>query len=83
MITADGKTLMRQASMTAREYLEQAIERIDRMLGEGFAKKHPELIGAFMQAAAVDLGSAIIAKTLQDGLERLADMLSERNEASE
>jgi hypothetical protein len=67
MITADSETLMRQASMTAHEYLDQAIERIDRALGEGFAKKPPELIGAFMQASAVDLGSAIIAKTLQDG----------------
>ncbi len=36
-ITANAETLMRQASMTADEYLRDAIENIDARLGGGFA----------------------------------------------
>jgi hypothetical protein len=56
-ITADTHTLMQQASMTADDYMGQAISRIDRHLGDGYAAKHPELIGAFIQTAALDFAT--------------------------
>jgi hypothetical protein len=65
MITADGPTLMRQGAMTANDYLHSAIDHIDAALGKGYAKAHPELIGAFMQAATADLGAAAIARAVQ------------------
>lgn len=68
-ISASSETLMRQAPMTATEYLDEAIERIDRRLGGGYAKQHPELIGAFMQTAAIDFAAGIVAKMI----ERVAD----------
>jgi len=46
--------LMRQASMTAHDYMQKAISDIDNLLGEGYAKEHPELIAAYMQTAALD-----------------------------
>ena len=51
--------------MTADEYLASAIGHIDLQLGEGYAKRHPELIAAFMQTAAMDLGTAVIARAIE------------------
>jgi hypothetical protein len=70
-IEADSETLLRQASMTASEYLDRAVESIDTLLGAGYAKQHPELIGAFMQAAAIDLGTAVIAGAIEEVAESL------------
>ena len=59
-VTADFATLTRQAGMTADEYLGDAIQSIDARLGAGYAAKHPELIGAFMQTCAADFTAASI-----------------------
>jgi hypothetical protein len=56
---------MRQAPMTANEYLLSAIDHIDQQLGKGYAKQHPELIGAFMQASAMDFGASVIARAIE------------------
>jgi hypothetical protein len=85
-IEASNQTLLRQAPMTAYEYLLSAIDHIDQKLGKGYAKQHPELIGAFMQASAIDLGTAMIARAIESlstigaNLDRIADTLSEREE---
>jgi hypothetical protein len=62
---ASNETLMRQASATADEYLHKAVEGIDGVFGEGFAKAHPELIAAHMQTAALDFGASVIANALR------------------
>jgi len=41
MIEADYDTLLRQATMTAHDYLLHAIADIDKVLGKGYAKDHP------------------------------------------
>jgi hypothetical protein len=63
-IAADSTILMRQAPMTAAEYLDAAVKAIDARFGKGYAKAHPELVGAFIEASAVDLGAAVIAKAI-------------------
>jgi hypothetical protein len=45
-IDAGNQTLMRQAPMTANEYLLSAIDHIDQALGKGYAKQHPESLAA-------------------------------------
>ena len=45
---------MRQASMTAREYLEAAVIAIDEEFGPGYAKNNPALVGDFIKAASMD-----------------------------
>jgi hypothetical protein len=45
----DNEKLLERASDHAGVCLEQAIKKIDALLGSGYAKKHPELTGAFMQ----------------------------------
>ena len=37
-----------------QEDLDQAIRRIDEAFGAGYAKEHPELVAALVQAAAFD-----------------------------
>jgi hypothetical protein len=65
-ITASIKTLMRQAPMTTNEYLSAAIKEIDSNFGEGYAKTHPELIGAYIQTCAIDFAAASVTSALQE-----------------
>jgi hypothetical protein len=67
-IEAGNETLLRQAPMTAHDYLLKAVSNIDEILGEGYARAHPELLGAFIQTAALDFGAAVIASAIQDEL---------------
>jgi hypothetical protein len=75
-ITANFHTLMRQASLTAADYMDAAVEQIDRKFGDGFSKRNPALVGAFMNASALDLAAAIIAQQVRDGLEESAYKIS-------
>jgi hypothetical protein len=65
-ITLSPEELVRQASMTADTYLGQAVVRIDDHFGEGYAKGHPELVGAFMRTAATDFATSVFAKAVGD-----------------
>ncbi|VWX52979.1 hypothetical protein NOVOSPHI9U_420222 [Novosphingobium sp. 9U] len=71
-ILANNETLLRQASKTAEQYLQDAIGSIDHSLGQGYAEQHPELIAGFMTTAALDYGASVIARalgSLGDGLD--------------
>ncbi len=70
--------LVLSAVDTADFYLARAVDCIDARFGEGYAQKHPELIGAFMHAAAQDLHTAIhrvLLQDLQNGLHAVHDSL--------
>src|SRR5262249_19844770 len=71
-ITAGNNALRRQAQMTADTYMRQAIEDIDDVLGKGYAKAHPELIAAYMQTAAIDMGGAVIARAIEITIKQAA-----------
>lgn len=46
--------------MNIEERIFEAVEAIDAVLGEGYARKNPELIGRAMQSASiVEAGNAI------------------------
>jgi predicted DNA-binding protein len=75
-ITADFHVLMDQAPGTVAVYLDKAIESIDNAFGDGYAKQNPSLIGAFIQAAATDMGCAVLAQQIHAGLESIAENLS-------
>jgi hypothetical protein len=64
-MTVDPETLFEQAPPTADTYLRHAIEDIDRRFGDGFAKNHPELVGAYIQTCALDYGASMIARALE------------------
>ena len=42
------------AAIAANEYMRPALRNIDEAFGEGYAKNHPELIGAYMQTVALE-----------------------------
>ncbi len=65
-IDASAETLMRQAKLTAGEYLDAAVLDIDEKFGSGFAKSHPELVAAYMTTAALDYGTVTNAQSIQD-----------------
>jgi hypothetical protein len=79
-IEAGNGTLLRQAPMTANEYLLSAIDHVDLKLGTGYAAKHPELIAAFMQASAIDLGTAVIARAIESLSNSLAAAITRTGE---
>lgn len=74
-ITADNITLMNQASMTANDYLLEAKEKIDRIFGEGYAAKTPELVAAFIKTAGQDYNAAILAVAIQEASEKIESAL--------
>ena len=57
-----------QAPKTITFYLAEAVDVIDRKFCPGYAAQHPELVGAFIQAAAMDH----VARRIADALEALA-----------
>jgi hypothetical protein len=64
-IEAGSATLFKQAPMTANEYLIGAIDHIDAVFGNGYARAHPELVAAVVQACALDFGAAVIARAFE------------------
>ena len=61
----DAGFLMKQAADTAGSYMARARAAIDESFGEGYAAAHPELVGAFMQAAAADFQAMWIGQRLE------------------
>jgi len=63
------------SSKAAAFYMESGAEHVDRQFGAGYAKEHPELVGAFMAAAAMSFRAHLQAegiKDLRESLEGLA-----------
>lgn len=52
--TCSAETALEQAGMTMHQYIGQAVTAIDFFLGEGYAKKHPELIAAAIKCQVHD-----------------------------
>jgi hypothetical protein len=76
-ITASYDTLVGQAPDTAGQYLRAAIRQIDAELGEGYAAKNPQLIAAFIKAAAMDFTSSCSIIAAQEVSESITSALQE------
>ncbi len=76
-----GDEMMNQAKWTVHDYLISAIENIDKELGPGSAKKHPELIGAYIQSCALDYGATLISQQIRLGLNYIAEMMPAGSDA--
>jgi hypothetical protein len=63
-ITADSHKLMEDGANAATYYMGSAVENIERKFGKGYAKEHPELVGAYINAASRDTLGAEIAKSI-------------------
>ena len=52
--TLSASEALVQAAWTAKQFMRQAIDMIDREFGAGFAKNHPEFISSLIQAQSRD-----------------------------
>jgi hypothetical protein len=68
-ISADWQNLLEQASSTADKYFHEAIRSIDGYFGEGYAQKHPALIGTFMEVACADFKHSGVLVCCQEFME--------------
>lgn len=75
-ITADFDQLMEQAPETVELYMFAAVAKIDKVFGAGYAKQHPELVGAFIQAAAIDYKASSDGKVIGEALNDIAESLN-------
>lgn len=80
---------MRQAPPTIREYLAKGIEIIDREMGKGYAAQHPNLLGCFVIACALDYFACrnenameLLGETIQATVEGATASLIENKEQS-
>ena len=73
-IILDSHELMNQAPSTINSYLLEGIGFIDRAFAtEGYAKNHPELLGAFITACSSDCNASIIAKEIGNAIHELCN----------
>ncbi len=72
------RELIDQASVTATSYMRQAVESIDEQFGAGYAKAHPELVAAFVQAASRDFLAAVLHDHVVSALYAVVDYLPGR-----
>lgn len=72
-ITATFDQLVVDARHSTRGHLRDAIEAIDSAFGPGYAKSHPELVSAYIQACAHDFANATLSKVAGNALRDLAD----------
>jgi hypothetical protein len=79
-ITADFDTLMRQGPMTASLYLAKAIDDVNAQLGKDAARKHPEIVTAFVQAATIDAVGGVIAQQIRADLDAIAAAIESRTD---
>ena len=79
-IELSGDGIMRQAKMTAHDYLLAGIKDIDELFGKGTARKHPALVTVYAQIAVIDGGDGIIAQQVRAGLAAIAEAISDCRE---
>lgn len=53
-------------------YLQDAVKVIDSVFGQEYAKAHPELVSALVQAMIMDTNAEKITDILQTGLKNLS-----------
>lgn len=54
-----AQNMLDQSHSTSEDYMVEAIKRIDRNLGKGYARNNPDLIGTFMKVSSNDFKLAL------------------------
>lgn len=66
--------LMEQSLEEATFYMTSAINIINKKMGESYAENHPELLGAFMQTAAISNLESVLLNKLEN-IEKSIDQM--------
>lgn len=85
-VTADPLTLIKQASSTVEYYVRDGADFLDRTFGEGYSKKNPVLLGAFITAAAMDFQTSMhtqSADLLSETIANVAEAVSVRDDCDD
>lgn len=75
MISTDYNTLVDQASGTIEAYFGEAVRAIDLKFGNGYAKNNPDLVAAFIKAAAADYNNAAMIVAIQEASSEVSGAL--------
>lgn len=71
----DHKIIHDSSKDAAANYLRAAVREIDEVFEPGYAKANPQVIAAYMQAAAIDYAGSVLARTSEDLLPDLVGQL--------
>lgn len=74
----EAEDFVRQAGMTAEEYMRMGITAIDAEFGPGFAKKNPALLAAFMTTAAKDFEAMWLGERIDKASVHIGEALLEQ-----
>lgn len=73
--------------MSAADNMRSAVDYIDDFFGKGYAKEHPELVGAMVMAAAIDYSGTALHNAMNGITDALcavsgdiSEAISERND---
>lgn len=70
-----------QAGATIGTYLTQAIDEIDKRLGEGYAAKHPSLIAECVRSQTMDFNCTSMTAAIYAACDALRDAADRHAEA--
>ena len=85
MIMGPADLFLRQAPMTTHDYFHEMVRVIDDKFGDGYAKAHPELVGALVQTCATDFAAMFthhVLEEIESSLSRIADVITPRTPQS-
>lgn len=75
----DSDILLKMAAAETDTFLGDAIDCIDRELGDGYAKAHPELISGFMKAMAISANTDKVLQEIQPILLRFLRLMEQKD----
>ncbi|ARC79589.1 MULTISPECIES: hypothetical protein [Pseudomonas aeruginosa group] len=67
--------MLRQSPMAVHDILLHTVSNIDAILGDGYAKEHPDLIAACVAAATAEFNNGSMIVAIQEASERVAGAL--------
>ncbi len=73
----DLENLSKQGLMSAADNMRRAVEDIDGTFGKGYAKAHPELVGALVMAAAIDYSGTVLYNVKEETNNTLSSVSEE------
>jgi len=69
--------ILRQSSMAVHDILLRAIDDIDKHLGAGYAKSHPELLAACIAAATSEFNNSAMIVAIQEASSKVGAALED------
>jgi hypothetical protein len=69
--------MLRQLPMAVHDILLHTVSNIDKILGEGYAEAHPELIAACVSAATSEFNNGSMIVAIQEASDKIASALED------